>query len=285
MDTVSSQGFAWGYIGSCVPFTIGLAFVLFASKSGISLQKAMTIAFVITAFWWLLTTLPLLKAYQQRYYVEKTEKMVSSSLRRLTTTIKNVCRNKKVFTFLLAYFFYIDGVFTVIDMATAYGQALGLDSSGLLLALLVTQIVAFPSVLILNELAKKISSTTIITICIIAYLGISLYAYTMKTQLDFWILAIAVGMFQGTIQALSRSYFGKIIPAEKSGEYFGLYDIFGKGASILGTIIVSLVSQLTGNLNLSVSALSILFLIGLFLFRKAVRLNQKNSECCQTTNV
>lgn len=285
MDTVSSQGFAWGYIGSCVPFTIGLAFVLFASKSGISLQKAMTIAFVITAFWWLLATLPLLKAYQQRYYVEKTEKMVSSSMRRLKTTIKNVCRNKKVFTFLLAYFFYIDGVFTVIDMATAYGQALGLDSSGLLLALLVTQIVAFPSVLILNELAKKISSTTIITICIIAYLGISLYAYTMKTQLDFWILAIAVGMFQGTIQALSRSYFGKIIPAEKSGEYFGLYDIFGKGASILGTIIVSLVSQLTGNLNLSVSALSILFLIGLFLFRKAVRLNQKNSECGQTTNV
>ena len=211
--------------------------------------------------------------------------MVSSSMRRLKTTIKNVCRNKKVFTFLLAYFFYIDGVFTVIDMATAYGQALGLDSSGLLLALLVTQIVAFPSVLILNELAKKISSTTIITICIIAYLGISLYAYTMKTQLDFWILAIAVGMFQGTIQALSRSYFGKIIPAEKSGEYFGLYDIFGKGASILGTIIVSLVSQLTGNLNLSVSALSILFLIGLFLFRKAVRLNQKNSECGQTTNV
>ena len=107
----------------------------------------------------------------------------------------------------------------------------------------------------------------------------------MKTQLDFWILAIAVGMFQGTIQALSRSYFGKIIPAEKSGEYFGLYDIFGKGASILGTIIVSLVSQLTGNLNLSVSALSILFLIGLFLFRKAVRLNQKNSDCGQTTNV
>ena len=130
-------------------------------------------------------------------------------------------------------------------------------------------------VLILNELAKKISSTTIITICIIAYLGISLYAYIMKTQLAFWILAIAVGMFQDPIQALSRSYFGKIIPAEKSGEYFGLYDIFGKGASILGTIIVSLVSQLTGNLNLSVSALSILFLIGLFLFRKAVRLNQK----------
>lgn len=140
-------------------------------------------------------------------------------------------------------------------------------------------------VLILNELAKKISSTTIITICIIAYLGISLYAYIMKTQLDFWILAITVGMFHGPIQALSRSYFGKIIPAEKSGEYFGLYDIFGKGASILGTIIVSLVSQLTGNLNLRVSALSILFLIGLFLFRKSVRLNQKNSECGQTTNV
>ena len=126
--------------------------------------------------------------------------------------------------------------------------------------------------LILNELAKKIPSATIITICIIAYLGISLYAYMMKTQLDFWILAIAIGMFQGSTQALLRSYFG-------------LYDIFGKGASILGTIIVSLVSQLTGNLNLSVSALSIMFLIGLFLFRKAVILNQKNSGYGQTTNV
>ena len=180
----------------------------------------MTIAFVITDFWWFLTTLPLLIAYQQRYYVEKTEKMVSSSLKRLIKTIKGVCRNKKVFTFLLAYFFYIDGVFTVIDMATAYGQALGLDSNGLLLALLVTQIVAFQSVLILNELAKKIPSATIITICIIAYLGISLYAYMMKTQLDFWILAIAIGMFQGSTQALLRSYFGKIRRAFRPLRYF-----------------------------------------------------------------
>lgn len=285
MDTVSSQGFAWGYIGSCIPFVAGLMFVLFSSKIGITLQAAMTIAFIITAVWWFGSTVPLLGAYRQRYYVEKPEKLVSHSLRRLGHTVKDIFHDKKVFMFLLAYFFYIDGVFTVIDMATAYGKALGLNSTGLLLALLVTQIVAFPSVLILNEIAKKVSPTAIITVCIVAYLGISLYAYGMHTQLDFWILAVVVGMFQGTIQALSRSYFGKIIPPEKSGEYFGLYDIFGKGASILGTIIVSLVSQLTGNLNLSVSALSILFLIGLVLFRKAVRLNEASADTNQLTDM
>ncbi len=285
MDTVSSQGFAWGYIGSCIPFVAGLMFVLFSSKIGITLQAAMTIAFIITAVWWFGSTVPLLGSYRQRYYVEKPEKLVSHSLRRLGHTVKDIFHDKKVFMFLLAYFFYIDGVFTVIDMATAYGKALGLNSTGLLLALLVTQIVAFPSVLILNEIAKKVSPAAIITVCIVAYLGISLYAYGMHTQLDFWILAVVVGMFQGTIQALSRSYFGKIIPPEKSGEYFGLYDIFGKGASILGTIIVSLVSQLTGNLNLSVSALSILFLIGLVLFRRAVRLNEASADTNQLTDM
>lgn len=158
-------------------------------------------------------------------------------------------------------------------MATAYGQALGLDSTGLLLALLLTQIVAFPSVLLLNQIAKKIHATTILTLCIGAYLFISVYAYGLHTQRDFWILAVLVGMFQGSVQALSRSYFGKIIPAEKSGEYFGLYDICGKGAAILGTTLVSVTTQLTGQMNLGVSMISILFVIGLLLFRKAIKLN------------
>ena len=161
--------------------------------------------------------------------------------------------------------------------STAYGQALGLDSTGLLLALLLTQIVAFPSVLLLNRLAKKIGSTKILTICILAYLFIALYAYGLDTQRDFWILAVMVGLFQGTVQALSRSYFGKIIPVEKSGEYFGLYDICGKGAAVLGTTLVSVMSQLTGRMNVGVAAISVLFVIGLLLFRKAVKLNEGHS--------
>lgn len=184
-------------------------------------------------------------------------------------------KEKHIFIFLLAFFFFIDGVYTIIDMATAYGQALGLDSTGLLLALLLTQIVAFPSVLILNQVAKKIDPAKVLTICIAAYLGISIYAYFLDTQTDFWILAVLVGMFQGSVQALSRSYFGKIIPAEKSGEFFGLYDICGKGAAVLGTTLVSVMSQLTGRMNVGVSAISVLFVIGLLLFHKAVKLNRE----------
>lgn len=158
-------------------------------------------------------------------------------------------------------------------MATAYGQALGLDSTGLLLALLVTQIVAFPCVLIFSRLVKKIKPEAIITICIAAYFCIAVYAYWLDTQFDFWLLAVLVGMFQGTIQALSRSYFAKIIPAEKSGEFFGIYDICGKGASVIGTALVSVLSQMTGSINIGVSALSVMFLIGLVLFRYSAKLN------------
>ena len=164
-------------------------------------------------------------------------------------------------------------------MATAYGQALGLDSTGLLLALLLTQVVAFPSVLILNQVAKRVKPTQILTVCIFAYLGISVYAYFLDTQTDFWILAVLVGMFQGSVQALSRSYFGKIIPAEKAGEYFGIYDICGKGAAILGTTLVSVMSQITGKMNVGVSAISVLFVIGLLLFRKAMKMNEEREKC------
>ena len=274
MDSVSSHGFAWGYIGSCIPFVACLGLVLGADSIGIGMQTAMILAFIITALWWLASSVPLLRSYKQRYYVEAGKHMVRNSFRRLGHTFVELVKDKHIFVFLLAFFFYIDGVYTVIDMATAYGQALGLDSTGLLLALLVTQIVAFPAVLIFSRLVKKVRAENIITVCIAAYFGIAVYAYWLDSQLDFWILAVLVGMFQGTIQALSRSYFAKIIPAEKSGEYFGIYDICGKGASVLGTALVSFLSQATGSVNFGVSALSVMFLIGLVLFRYAAKLNR-----------
>ena len=194
---------------------------------------------------------------QTEYFAEVNGHVVKDSFKRLGKLLRSWLR-KAYFVFLLAFFFYIDGVYTVIDMATAYGQALGLDSTGLLLALLVTQIVAFPSVLIFGRIVKKVSPEKIITVCIMAYFGIAVYAYWLDTQFDFWMLAVLVGMFQGTIQALSRSYFAKIIPAEKSGEYFGIYDICGKGASVIGTALVSFISQMTGSINIAVSALSVM---------------------------
>ena len=274
VDNVSSQGYAWGYIGSCVPFVLCLVIVLGSDPLGIRMETAMGIAFVLVAVWWLLMSLPLLKNYEQKYYVEKKPHAIAQSFKRLGETFKNMKEEKQVFMFLLAFFFYIDGVYTIIDMATAYGSALGLDSTGLLLALLVTQIVAFPCAIIFGNLSYRIRTEKLIIVCIFAYLGIVIFAVFLKTQLQFWILAILVGMFQGGIQALSRSYFTKIIPEEHSGEYFGLMDICGKGASFVGTTIVSIVSQLTGNISMGVGMIAILFCIGIVIFLKAVSMGR-----------
>lgn len=171
--------------------------------------------------------------------------------------------------FLLSFFFFIDGVYTVIDMAAVYGSAVGLDSSGLLLALLLTQIVAFPCALVFSRFSERYKTEKLLRVCIIAYFFIALFAIQMDQQWKFWLLAVLVGMFMGAIQALSRSYFAKIIPAEKSGEYFGIYDICGKGASFMGTILVGVIAQITGRTSCGVGAIAVMFLIGYMIFDKA----------------
>ena len=271
MDNVSSLGYAWGYIGSCLPFVACLVPVLFADSLGLSMASAMLIAFCITAVWWVSMSLPLVKSYRQKHYVERQPGAVIATFSRLWTTLKNARQEKKAFLFLLAFFFYIDGVYTIIDMATAYGSALGLDSTGLLLALLVTQIVAFPFAILFGRLAKKHPTEKLISICIMAYFGIAVFAVFLQSQWQFWTLAVMVGMFQGGIQALSRSYFTRIIPAEQSGEYFGLLDICGKGAAFLGTTIISTVTKLTNNMSLGVGMIAVLFIIGFILFRMAAK--------------
>ena len=272
MDAVSSHGYAWGYIGSCIPFVACLGVVLGAKPLGIGMQTAMIIAFIITALWWLLSSVPLLRSYRQKYFAEVNGHVVKDSFKRLGKTFAELVKEKHIFVFLLAFFFYIDGVYTIIDMATAYGSALGLSSTGLLLALLLTQIVAFPFAIIFGRLAKKYSAEKLITVCIVAYLGVAIFAIFLHYQWQFWVLAVWVGMFQGGVQALSRSYFTKIIPANQSGEFFGLMDICGKGASFMGTTIVSLISQLTGNINIGVGMIAVLFVIGIILFRRAAAL-------------
>lgn len=269
MDQVSSHGYAWGYIGSCIPFIISLVFVLFYDRLGITITGAMTIAFYLNAGWWLMATLPLLKNYRQINFVERKKGVVTASIRRLGQAFKDIREHKKIFLFLIAFFFYIDGVYTIIDMATAYGSALGLNTQGLLLALLMTQIVAFPFALIFGAAAKRYPAPKLIRLCILAYTGIALFAIQLDKQWEFWVLAGFVGMFQGAIQALSRSYFAKIIPPEKSGELFGIFDICGKGAAFLGTALVGVISQITGSPNIGVGVLAVMFIIGLLVFQKA----------------
>ncbi len=269
MDTVSSQGYAWGYIGSCIPFIACLVLVLKAESFGLSMGTAMTISFIIVALWWGLVSVPLLRSYEQKNYIEKTKNQ-PGIFSQLGTTLKEMFKDKKVFLFVLSFFFYIDGVYTIIDMATAYGDSLGIGQSDLLLALLVTQFVAFPCAIIFGLLVHKYRAELLITICIVAYFFIAVYAVFLAHAYQFWILAVCVGMFQGGIQALSRSYFTKIIPAEKSGEYFGFLDICGKGASALGTFTVGFLTQITGRQQLGVGAIAIFFVVGLILFRKSV---------------
>ena len=284
MDKISSQGYAFGYIGSVIPFVACLVVVLFSDSFGLTQTTAMIIAFLITAVWWVVCSLPLMKHYRQTAYVERVGNPIGQTFRQLGKTFKEVRQQKHIFLYLLAFFFFIDGVYTIIDMATAYGTALGLDSTGLLLALLVTQIVAFPCAIIFGRLASGHDTGLLIKICIICYTGITLFAVFLTSQWQFWMLAVMVGMFQGGIQALSRSYLGKIIPAERSGEYYGIMDICGKGASFVGTTLVAFISQITGGMeinllgatlrgeNLAVGTLVVVFAIGFVLFCKADKL-------------
>ena len=269
MDKVSSHGYAWGYIGSCIPFIISLVFVLMYESIGITMNTAMMLAFLLNAAWWVLMTLPLLKNYRQKNFAAPPEHPIKDSFIRLGHTLRDIKKEKKIFLYLLAFFFFIDGVYTIIEMATAYGSALGLDTTGLLLALLVTQIVAFPCALIFSKFSKRYETTKLIKVCIAAYTLIALFAIQLDKQWEFWFLAVMVGMFQGAIQALARSYFAKIIPAEKSGEYFGIYDICGKGASFMGTTLVGIVAQITNVANAGVAIIAVMFVIGFVLFNKA----------------
>lgn len=275
MDVVSSQGYALGYIGSCIPFAAALILFVLGNPSFLGVipeRLSITLAFVIIAVWWFAVTVPLLKNYKQIHYTENASPKISDTVKKLCGTLKNMYHNeKKVFYFLIAFFFYIDGVYTIIDEAVAIGTALGLNQVGLLVVLLLTQVVAFVFATIFGKLSNKYSSTSLIGVCIGGYFVVAIYALFMNTLAQFAVMAFIVGMFQGAIQALSRSYYAQIIPANASGEYFGIYDICGKGAAFMGTTLVGITVSLTSSINVAVAALGILFIFGIYFFRKAIK--------------
>ena len=288
MDEVSSRGYAWGYIGSCIPFILTIVvYVLYEMVGVLDLMPATVLVFLIVAVWWVACSFPLWKNYEQKHCVEPGAHPVRTGFKNLGGIFRELGRNKRILFFLLAFFFFIDGVYTIIDMATAYGTSLGLDTVSLVIALLVTQIVAFPAAILLGMLSRKVKSEYLIIASIIAYFFITVYAVFLDREYEFWILAVCVGLFQGTIQAMSRSYYAKIIPHEKAGEYFGVYDIFGKGAAFMGSLLVGGVTSLftpyfeqlasegvqtslTAQ-SIGVAALSVMFLVGLAFFIVAIR--------------
>lgn len=269
MDRVSTYGYAIGYIGgSTIPFIIAILLIMFGHHIGISKLLATQISFLITAIWWGAFTIPFLRNVKQKYYIEPEPRPVINSFKRLYITFKNIRQYRTIFLFLLAYFFYIDGVNTIIHMAAVYGDSVGVDANNLLLALLVTQIVAFPCAILYGKLAEKFGNHSMILVGIGVYIIICFLGYRMSTPLEFWMLALLVASSQGGIQALSRSYYGKIIPKENANEFFGFYDIFGKFAAIMGPALFGIFSMLTGESKYGVLSVLILFIVGgiIFLF-------------------
>lgn len=269
-DELSSKGYAFGYIGSVIPFIICLILITTGSKFGISTKLATKLSFFITAIWWFSFSIPLANQYKKNYG-EKIHKLSNKEKEDIIKInwndgIKTILTDKKIYTFLLAYFLYIDGVFTIMKMATSYGKDMGISDNSLLLALLMTQIVAFPFALIFGKLSKKYETTKLIKICILGYLGVAIFALQLDKSWEFWLLAVAVATFQGGIQALSRSYFLKIIPKDRTNEFFAFYEIFGKGASFTGTLIMSVITHLSGNSKVGLFALASLLAFGFFMF-------------------
>ena len=268
MDQVSSYGFAWGYIGSCIPFLLAMgAYVISGGLKEdlmwISPMAGRIIGLTVTGLWWLLVTIPLIRNYRQVYYVEAEKGAVRRVFAQIGRTLKTiVTRDKKVMFFLIAFFLYIDGVGTIIDNCINIGTDLGLPTVGQVVFLLATQVVAWLGSLTFARLSKKHDTVFLIKICIIGYFCVCLYALTLRTLLHFGILAFGVGCFQGSIQSLSRSYYSKIIPAKNSGEYFGLYDIFSKGASFLGSALIAAVKLAGGTINIAVALLAVFFALG-----------------------
>jgi UMF1 family MFS transporter len=280
MDEVSSNGYAWGYVGSCVPFIACLAIVLMRDSLGLTLQGAMQIAFTITAVWWVAFTIPLLRNVEQKHYKPREPKAVSKAIHGIGATLKKIWADKSLRYYIIAYFFYIDGVHTIIKLSTSYGSDLGIEGTQLVLALLVTQFVAFPSAIAYGKLSRKYGTRKMLLIAIAAYFCITLFAaFFLRTAREFWILAIAVGLFQGGIQALSRSEFGKLCPKEHANEYFGFFDIFGKYAAILGTFLVGTFTVLTGSSSLGVFSIAALFVVGfLVMLRVPERTSAESAE-------
>ncbi|MDR2403606.1 MAG: MFS transporter [Spirochaetaceae bacterium] len=280
MDKVSGFGYAFGYIGgSTIPFLLSIGLLQAAPAIGISGDWAVKLSLIITVLWWGLFSIPFIKNVKQIHSIEKPATgMLRGTFLAIGATAKKIISHKQVFFFILAYFFYIDGVGTVISMSTAYGETLGLGQISMILALLVTQIVAFPCSIGFSRLSKRFGSLRMLLFAVCLYLVICIIGFIMGFGLEqrlfgvetatilFWILAVLVGTVQGGIQATSRSYFAKIVPPENSGEFFGFFDIFGKFATIMGPAFYSFIRTFTGSSAYAILSIALLFVVALIIF-------------------
>ena len=263
MDRVSSVGYGLGYIGgSTIPLIISLVLIQFGSSFGIATIPATKFSFILTAVWWFVFSIPMLRNVRQNHSIEPDSNIMSHTVRNMKRTLSMIIQNKSVLFFLIAYFFYIDGVGTIIHMATVFGASCGLESMDMMVILLVVQIVAFPFAILYGKLSGKFGARNMILFGIATYMIVCILGFNLKEMKDFLMLAVLVGTAQGGIQALSRSFYGKLVPADQASEYFGFFDVFGKFSAVIGPAFFGVVAQLTGVTNYGVLAVMSMFVIG-----------------------
>lgn len=272
MDLISARGYGYGYIGSVIPFLVIIGMLLGSGMTGGLPEGPTKVGFVIVALWWLGLSLPAIKNLKQIHCLPGGLQPVRQSFHQLYRTFQDIRRYKQAFLFLAAYFFYIDGVDTIISMSTAYGRDLGFGVTLLIVVLLVIQIVAFPFALLFGKLAGLTSTRRMLFVGIGVYCVATLAAFFLPAidnmfykTLTFWVIAILVASSMGGIQALSRSYFCRLIPAERSAEFFGFYNVFGKFAAITGPFLMAVVGRWTGETRWGVLSILVLFVIGALL--------------------
>ena len=266
---VSSLGFSMGYLGGGLLFVVNVLMYLNPAWFGLSSQsEAILWSFLSVAVWWAVFSLPLFMSVEEKSNTEISKGLfenITEAFKAVASTLREIKKHKRVAIFLIAYWLYIDGVDTIVRMAVAYGSDIGLDASSMITALLLTQFVGFPATLVFGIYADKIGFKKILTIGISIYILVTFYAYYMSTALEFYILAGTVGLVQGGVQAISRSFFSTIIPVNKEAQFFGFYNLVGKSAVFLGPVLVSWVALIFGNPRFGILSLLFLLVPGLVL--------------------
>ena len=266
---VSSLGFSMGYLGGGLLFVVNVLMYLNPAWFGLSSQsEAILWSFLSVAIWWAVFSLPLFMSVEEKSNTEISKGLfenITEAFKAVASTLREIKKHKRVAIFLIAYWLYIDGVDTIVRMAVAYGSDIGLDASSMITALLLTQFVGFPATLVFGIYADKIGFKKILTIGISIYILVTFYAYYMSTALEFYILAGTVGLVQGGVQAISRSFFSTIIPMNKEAQFFGFYNLVGKSAVFLGPVLVSWVALIFGNPRFGILSLLFLLVPGLVL--------------------
>lgn len=263
LDWASSLGYALGYLGGGLSFGVCVWLTVQPELFGLdTASQGVRVSFLLVAGWWLLFSLPLALWVREPKRARSDRGSVGAGLRQLRDTFRHLRELRMVALFLVAYWLYIDGVDTVVRMAIDYGLSLGFGVSDLMLALLLTQFVGFPSALLFGYIAQRIGPKRGVLICIGVYIGVIGWAYGMREAWEFYVLAGIVGLVQGGIQALSRSLYARLIPADKSGEFFGFYNMLGKFAAVLGPVLMGVVALLSGDTRLALLSTIVLFVAG-----------------------